>query len=478
MSHDRSLEAIFNPRSVAIAGAVTPGAGQAFLTCLLDSGYTGKLYVLSPKGGEVLGIKAYPNVKDVPGDIDLVVSCVPAHLAPRLLEDYAVKGVKAVSYYTAGFSEMGDIQGRELDAELLHMARAGGVRILGPNCIGVYNPKIGLSFSSDNPKESGRVGLICQSGGCIIYLVRAAGGRGVRFSKAVSYGNALDIDETELLEYFGRDSETEVIAAYVEGIKDGKRFFKALKEVSSKKPVIVLKGGHTEAGARAASSHTASLAGSDLVWDHLLTQAGVIRVYSLDELVDMLVAFSCLDVPEGRVVAVIGGGGGFNVIATDAFTASGFFMPPPPEAIRDKITKDIVEDLNTEAGFILSNPFDITLLDSWEGQYKIFNNLAAWEEIDLLVGQSSVNSSAWPRSGYSYGTWPDQFTDTAIRIHNETGKPVALILHNVISIFDAQRALELRKKCCDAGLPVFESIASAAKAIDRFMRYHERRAIK
>ena len=160
--------------------------------------------------------------RDVPDAVDLVIACVPARLAIQLVEDCAAKGVKTVSFYTAGFGERGDQQGQDSEKELLRVARARGVRILGPNCVGVYHPKVGLSFSSDNPRESGSAALICQSGGNAIYTVRAAACRGIRFSKAVSYGNALDIDESELLTYFGQDSETEVVAAYIEGVKDGR----------------------------------------------------------------------------------------------------------------------------------------------------------------------------------------------------------------------------------------------------------------
>ncbi|NQT48000.1 MAG: CoA-binding protein [Chloroflexi bacterium] len=478
MSSDGTLDAIFNPKSVAIAGVGGFGIGQAFLTCLLDSGFKGRIYPLSPKGGEVLGLKVHPNIKDVPDEVDFVISCIPAHLTPQLVEDCVAKGVKAISFYTAGFGEKGDVQGRELDAEILRVARAGGLRILGPNCVGVYHPKVGLSFSSDNPKESGRVGLVCQSGGNIIYTVRAAGFRGVRFSKAVSYGNALDIDETELLEYFGRDSETEVVAVYIEGVKDGTRFFQVLREVSSTKPVVILKAGHTEAGARAVTSHTGALAGSEIVWDKLLDQAGVVRVHSLDELADMLVAFSYLRAPDGRGIAVLGGGGGLTVMTTDEYGASGFSLPPLPRRIQDVIRKDVVEFVKTDAGFILDNPFDLTNLFSSEGQYRVFKRLASCDGIDMLVAQMGINNSGWPYPGYGYSEWPDTHTDVAIRVHNETGKPIAVIIHSALSMWDSQRALDLQQKCCEAGLPVFRSVPSAAKAMDRFMRYHERRTIK
>jgi acyl-CoA synthetase (NDP forming) len=237
MNRNSTLDSIFNSTSVAIAGAAAGKIGQAFLNSLLDSGFKGQVYPLNPKGGELCGLKVYVSINDVPGPIEFIIACIPAHLTPQLIRDCAAKGVKAVSFFTAGFSETGSQEGRELEDRMLQAARAGGVRILGPNCVGIYHPKVGLSFASDLPREAGRVAFICQSGGNAIYLVRSAAYRGVRFSKAVSYGNACDINESELLEYLVDDDETELVAAYIEGVKDGQRFYQALKKLSAAKPV-------------------------------------------------------------------------------------------------------------------------------------------------------------------------------------------------------------------------------------------------
>jgi acyl-CoA synthetase (NDP forming) len=297
----------------------------------------------------------------------------------------------------------------------------------------------------------------------------------VRFTKAVSYGNALDIDESELLMYFGQDGETEVVAAYIEGVRDGERFYRTLREVAAMKPVIVLKAGRTEAGARAAASHTSALAGSDKVWDRLLHQAGAIRVDSTDEIVDMLVAFTHLRVPRGRRVGVWGGGGALSVMMLDEYSAAGFAVPPSPPRLRQEVWEDISPFVNTDAGFILNNPFDLTTLNTSEGHYRVVKRLAAYEGFDLLVGQVSINNSGWPHKDFGLSVWPDFFTDAAIRVSRETGKPVAVIIHSVLSNWDSDRAVTLEQKCCEAGLPVFRSIPSAAKAMNRFLRYHERR---
>jgi acyl-CoA synthetase (NDP forming) len=476
MSGNANLDGIFNPTSVAIAGVAVDGIGRAFLDCLLDSGFKGKVYPLNPKGGEIRGLRVHPSIKDVPGPVDYVLSCIPARLAPQLIKDSAAKGVKVVSFFTAGFSEMATEEGRTLEQEMVRVARDAGVRILGPNCLGVYRPELGLSFASDFPRERGRVAFICQSGGNAIYLIRSAVHRGIRFSKAVSYGNACDIDESELLEYFAGDNETEIVAAYIEGVRHGPRFYEALRRVAAVKPVIVLKAGGTDAGVRAAASHTGALAGSDTIWDRALRQVGAIRAYDLEELVDTLVAFCHLPRFRGRRVALCGAGGGHNVIATDKFGAAGFVLPPLPGQIQEEMRKGIRKVLNTEAGFMFSNPVDVTNMPFAEGLHDILKTLATYDGIDLLVGQFSINNSGWPYEASGFSGWPESFTEAAISVRDETNRPVALIAHAIVSEWDFQKALALQRRCCEAGLPAFRSAARAATAIDRFLRYHQKKS--
>src|SRR4030042_1199388 len=194
-----------------------------------SSGFKGSIYAINSKGTEVSGLLAYTNIKDIPGPVDYTICCIPAPYVPQLVRDCAAKGVRTISIYTSGFSETGTEEGRELEREIVRIAQASRIRIVGPNCLGVYSPKVGLSFASDFSRRVGKVALIGQSGGNTSYLIRAASQRGVRFSKAVSYGNACDINESHLLEYFAHDTETEIVAAYIEGIKDGERFHRVLQ---------------------------------------------------------------------------------------------------------------------------------------------------------------------------------------------------------------------------------------------------------
>ncbi len=231
--------------------------------------------------------------------MDHVIVSIPAKYTPALMEECLAKGVKVVHVFSSGYAETGEPDRIELQNQLVEIARQGNMRIIGPNCLGLYYPKGKIGLSPDFPMEAGSIGYLCQSGGNVDFTVRSATARGLRFSKVVSYGNASDINECDLLDYFAWDPETKVIAAYIEGISDGRRFDAALKKAAAVKPVVVFKGGYTAGGLRAAASHTGSLAGADAVWSGILKQAGAIRVYSVEEMVDMLMALLRMTPPEG-----------------------------------------------------------------------------------------------------------------------------------------------------------------------------------
>ncbi|MBM4444031.1 MAG: hypothetical protein FJ020_01850 [Chloroflexi bacterium] len=467
-----SLDSLFNPRSVAIAGASPGKPGQLFLDSLLASGYKGQIYAINSKGESISGLKAYRSLGEVPGHVDYVVCCIPAPAVPQLIRECAAKGTKAVSVFTAGFSESGTEEGRRLEDEVSRAARETGVRVVGPNCLGVYSPRVGFTYTSDFPMESGDVAFICQSGGNSVYTTRAATYRGIRFSKVVSYGNACDVGESDLLEYLAGDAETRTVAIYIEGVRDGQRFFQVLTELACRKPVVVLKGGHTGAGAKAAASHTGSLAGSDQVWDRLLQQAGAIRVYSLEELVDVLVTLSLLPVPQGRRVGIFGGGGGATVLGTDDWSRHGFVLPPLPEAIGEEIRRSVP----TEAGLILNNPLDLSSFAYSDRFYELIRRLLIYEGfVDLSVIHIGFGQAAWFSTSV-FDAEINSFKDAVTRIRSEAGKPLALVMQYLITGWDWQKSIEdLQQGCAAAGIPVYYSMTSAARAIDHVIRYHERR---
>jgi len=464
MNRMASLDTAFNPASVAIIGVGELTTGKYYLQSLLDSGFQGKIYPVHLRGGEISGLKLHQNVKHIPEPVEFVICCIPARSVPQLIEDCSEKGVKVVMLFTAGFSETGSEEGQQLEAEICRLAQAGGVRLIGPNCMGVYSPRAGLSFVSDFPRESGKVAYVCQSGGNTIHFVRLAAERGVRFSKVVSYGNACDINESDLLQYLSEDAETEVVAAYIEGVKDGERFRQALGELSAKKPVIVLKGGSTQAGARTAASHSASMAGDDEVWTGLLQQTGAMRVYTLEELLDMVVTFLFLPLPGGRRVAMVGGGGGASVMATDACAANGFTLPAIPQSI----SGEIKALLDNQVGLILTNPIELNMFP--EVTYNIARKLLLYEGIDFMLANSVFGQHPWP----VFDVWYDIFCDTILQVSKGVDKPIGVVIQRGASSHE-EHFLALQRKCHEAGLPVYYSMPAACRAIDHFLRYHQKR---
>lgn len=458
-------ESIFTPASVAIAGVGDTNSGRQYLDSLLSAGFQGRIYPLNPKGAEIAGFKVYRNMKDIPEAVDYVISCLPAPMVPQFIQDCSQNEAKVVALFTAGFSELGSEEGRQLEWRISALARANGIRIIGPNCMGVYCPKVGLSFVHDFPKESGSVALVCQSGGNAIYFVRVAAERGVRFSKVVSYGNGCDIDESDLFDYLAQDDETKMVAAYIEGVKDGERFRQALSHLTARKPVIALKAGCTQAGARTATCHTGSLSGSSTVWNSLLQQAGAIQVQTLDEMIDMVVTFLFMPLPRGRGVAMVGFGGGASVMATDSCSGHGFTVPPVPQTIGDEFCRL----LRSQAGLILSNPIELNMPP--QISYAATKALITYDAIDLLLANCVFGQHPWP----VYDDLADRLCDTVLQISAEVEKPIAVVLNSHVTNTQGQ-FLSLRRRYCEAGLPVYYSVASASQSINRLMQHHERQA--
>ena len=469
-THQHNLDFLFHPDSIALVGITTAKTWHwtlTFLEGLLEIGFDRPLYLVNPKGGEIKGHKVYASLKDVPGNIDYVIGLVNAQIAPRLVEECADKGVRAIHFCTAGFSETGEEERVKLESELAEAARKKGIRIIGPNCMGIYCPQSRLSFSPAFPKESGPVGVISQSGGNSIFLVRQAALRGIRFSKVISYGNACDINENDLLEYLANDVDTRIIALYIEGIKDGKRFRRAMEEATKEKTVILLKGGATEGGARAAAGHTAALAGSRTTWDAFCKQLGIISVSSIEEMIDVLVTLLFLPLPRGRNAVLFGAGGGASVLIADEFESRGLRVPPlPPELIAQ------IREFTPIAGNILRNPVDYSqAMTNLEGVIKTFGILSKWDGADFIV--SFVRTGQFTTSRIS----EDHLNLLMSRFSIKQGllpKPVAMVLEPSILPNEAEAILAAIRGCISSGLPVYYSFAAAANAINLVLNHAER----
>ncbi len=492
-SSDHPLEYIFHPRSIAIVGisADLPKLWikRIYLESLIKNGFPGQVYLVNPRGGEMDGLPIYRSVKDIPGPVDHVVISVPAAYTPKIMEDCRDVGVKVAHVFSSGFAETGETDRIELQNRLVAIARQGNMRIIGPNCLGLFYPGGKIGLSPDLSMEPGSVGFLCQSGGNVTFMARHAASRGLRFSKIVSYGNACDIDECDLLDYFASDPETKVIAAYIEGAHDGVRLFKVLRRAAAVKPLVVFKGGFSPDGLRAATSHTGSLAGTDAVWDSLLKQVGAIRVYSIEEMVDMLVALLRVNPPRGMNVCAIGHGGGASVMATDELSHAGFRLTAIPENIRSDL-KEFVDLANS----MLRNPLDLGtgfVPDAMEIVMKMGSRppvdflrevaasggmprakrlnslLKQWPGLDLVVYHHGFDISPVPVERSRAPGGPGSIVLAA----SGCELPRAVVLHSMGDNNSFEASIDVRQVAVDLGLPLFLSMRGAATALRRLVAY-------
>ena len=312
---------LFAPRSIAFVGASNTVTKWGFLILfnLLDGGYEGNVYPINPKDKEVMGLRAYPSVLDVPDEIDLAIIVVPPpHVLP-VIKQYVEKRIPIGVMVTAGFGELGE-EGKELEREMVRVARAGGMRLTGPNCAGIMSVNSSSMYAIMPPftPKAGHLSIASQSGNVGASMLRFSVDRDMGFNKFVSTGNEADLRSEDFFEYFGEDPETHVILSYLEGPHDGRRMLDIARKVTRKKPLIMLKSGRTAAGERAAASHTGSLAGSDDIFDSMCRQAGITRVENIEEMFDTARAMQRQPLPKGNRVGIVAGGGGWGVLAADA----------------------------------------------------------------------------------------------------------------------------------------------------------------
>jgi acyl-CoA synthetase (NDP forming) len=449
--------------------------GGIFLNSLLEQGFHhGRaLYAVNPKMTEVRGVPCYPTVLDCPDPIDHVISQIPSDGLPTLVEQCIEKGVKSLHSFTAGLAETGDPDLVAQERAMVARAREAGMRLIGPNCMGLYVPGVGLGFNPRSPNEPGNVFLLSQSGANAGGIIDGLGRRGLRFSKGVSYGNAADLKSHDFLEYATEDPQTELVVAYIEGPRDGRAFFEALKKLASRKPTIVLKGGITDDGARAANSHTGSLAGSIDVFDALCRQAGAMRVRTLEDLLDLAVAMTTdMRYLTGNKVTLVGAGGGFAVLSTDQMAMEGLEVPWLPEATQEQL-REIIPIAGTsirnpvDANFGRDHPMDFS---SDTGlTRRVFQSIAAAHSTDLVL--TTVGTRWYPGQDHSDEARQQQLSLTAEElsiISREHSVPMALILREA-RLEDAGDFVH------DHGVASFPSIERAARAAATILEWQRQR---
>lgn len=457
------MKELFFPQSICIAGASRDHSalGHIILKNLLGGGYTGKILPVNPHAESILGIKCYHSVKEIPGSVDLAIIAVPASIVSSVLIECGGKRIPYAVIITAGFREVGE-KGRTLEKEIMRIARDYGIRIVGPNCMGVYNSYNNLSatFTSLVPKQGG-VSFISQSGAVGTTMLAWAKKEGIGFSKFVSVGNEADLSLPEFLMYLADDESTKVITIYMESVRDGRLLIEAFRSASSKKPVIVMKVGTTPAGASAAVSHTGAMAVEDAVLDGILRQFCILRARDPAELFELAASFETLPLPHGRSVAVVASGGGWAVECADLLELKGLMLKP--------LSLDVLNILDRMLPTYWSrtNPIDTAAVSDAEVYYTTVKALLEQDyDMVFLIGYGVLGSIALPML-------IQRDADFAIKISQlvkKYKKPMYIVDVLGPSMSESARAFER------SGLSVFTTVKNAVDVAAEMVRYSEYRS--
>ncbi len=446
------LEKFFNPDSVAIVGASRQKGkvGYEILKSMIDAGYPGKIFPVNPNADEIEGLKCFANLKSLGQRPDLVVIVVPAKAVPDVMQQCASLGVKAAVIITAGFKEVGE-EGKKLEQQVAQIAKRAGVRVIGPNCLGVIVPanKLNASFGGDLPAV-GATGYLSQSGALLAAILDMANANGIGFSKLISIGNKADIDEIDIIEALAADPDTKVIAGYLESITDGAAFVRQAEQISQKKPILLMKSGGTAAGARAASSHTGSLAGSETAYECVFERAGIIRCFSIKKQFDFAQTFATQPLPRGQKVAVITNAGGAGIMAADAVERYGLTFAELSEKTIHKLRSRLPAAAN------VLNPIDV-LGDALADRYEF--------ALDVAIDGPNVDAVIVLLTPQAM-TEPVATAEAIVRIAKQ--KPQKPVLASFLGVSKVQKAVEILRK---GGIPQYDSPESAVLTIKVMVDY-------
>lgn len=452
------LNNIFKAKSIAIIGASSREGsfGRLFLEGMVNIGFE-KLYPVHPREAEIIGIKAYPSVTDIPYDVELAVLLTPVTHTLGVAQECVQKGVKGMIVFTAGFGEK-DQEGKEIEKKIASMAREAGIRVVGPNSIGIYSPEAKINtfpqaLVDKVPAEKGTIGAFSHSGSFVDYLTTMLCTKGLRFTQAVSCGNECDLSAVDFLEYLGQDGDTKVIVSYLEGIKNGRKFYELAKNISKEKPIIVWKGGKTESGARAAMAHTGSLAGSKVIWDSMFKQTGIINVSSFEEILECAIGFGCLSLPKGNRVAIVAGQGGTGVGTSDNCTLMGLDVARFSKETVEKL-KSILPPAGTNAG----NPADVgvAVLIAPHLYGEAIKVIAEDDNIDMFLIISPPNRAC---------------SESIVAAAKEIDKPLVVSLYALPELATAEYQYYAENR-----IPVYSDAQKAAFVLSKLNEYARYRA--
>ena len=451
------LNNFFAPKSVAIIGASRSQEkiGHVIIRNLIDGKYSGKVYPINPNADEILGLKSYSSVKKVKGIIDLAVICIPRELVLKALDECKSKNIKNVIIPTSGFKEVGN---KKLDEMLEKKLKKHKITAIGPNCLGTYDSYSGLDtifnprYKMSRPSKGG-ISFVVQSGaiGCAIMDMAESNGLGI--SKFISYGNAMIVNETDILEYMKNDKSTKVVCMYVEGIKDGKKFMKVAKEISKKKPVIILKGGVTNEGSKAAISHSGSLTSSIDAYFAAFKQCNLITAETLEEMFNYARIMNNSIKPKGGKVQIITNGGGFGILSTDQIIKNGLKM-----AKIDKKTISMLKKIYTP-NVVVSNPIDLV----GNATSKMYRS-----SIEACINDNNVDIILVIALYQTPALNPD-VVDVITEFKDLKKKPI------IVVSLGGEFTEVLTTNLKNSGVPVYNYPSNAVKSIKKLVKYYEKR---
>ena len=439
-----TIQAMFNARSVAVVGASanTDKTGYTILKNLVDGGYAGALYPINPKSENILGVRCYPALPDVPGDIDLVVVVVPAKAVPEVMRQAAEKKAKGAVIISGGFREIGNT---ELEAEVMGIARDNGIAVIGPNCQGLNYTPNKLCASWPLVKRQGSMAVVSQSGTIGSAMEGWADDDEIGITAMVALGNKSGVSEVELMQYFAKDPATKVIALNIEGVSDGAAFIKTAAEVIEQKPLVVLKPGRTAKGAEAAQSHTKSIAGSDAVFDAVCRQFGIIRAEGITEFYDYCKILSMLNKPAGNRVMIVTSSGGSGILASDICEDIGMDIVRLDKTVAEKLTE------NLPSQCVVANPLDLTG-DATAARYQT--------ALDIAIKAENVDSYL-----VIFGDPIEGACDVVERLSAGTAKPIVV---TYIGGGEVQKLESL--KMHRLSIPVFATPERSVRALGSLLK--------
>jgi acyl-CoA synthetase (NDP forming) len=445
MPHD--LDEFFYPRTVALIGATDKETkpGRAILENL--SHFNGAVYPVNPKHATLLGHHCYPSIAEVPEEIDLAIVALPAPLVEHEIDALKAKGIRKLIIISSGFAETGDA-GVQMQKRIAAKIKQYGMRLIGPNALGIYNTGNGLdSFFVSRERvsrpDAGRLSIISQSGAIAVILMEALARDGIGIAKAVNYGNRLDVDDADCLDYFAGDQQTGAVAMYMESVADGRKFLQAARNVTSKKPLVVWKAGKFETGAAAVASHTATLAGRYGLYQAAIRQSGAVEAYGFDHMIDAAKAVAIMGYPcMGNRLLVVTNGGGMAVAAADQASREGFIMPRVPESVRERLKQSF------PPFFVMHNPIDITGSGRDQDYYTALTEALPHCDaavVIVLMGATTVTESV---------------TELIARACHDAKKPVTCCMLQGLGY--TREAMSVLLKL---GIPVYPSPERAVRAL-------------